>query len=137
MIRSLAGLAAVAAAFALAATASAAPTVQIMIRHQVHGCHAWAVANGPYKAAQTIHVKAGTTLVFTDDDVMPHQLVELSGRKLALHRADMAHMGATTQVALTKPGTYRFGTKPGEDYKGVNAPTTGEDNVLSLVVVVS
>ena len=44
-------------------------------------------------------------------------------------------MGAHTRVVLSKPGTYVFGTKAGEDYtKGV--VTKGEDNVLRLVVSV-
>jgi hypothetical protein len=44
-------------------------------------------------------------------------------------------MGATTTVKFLHPGTYVFTTKPGEDYmKGVK--TTGEDNVLTLKVVV-
>jgi hypothetical protein len=37
---------------------------------------------------------------------------------------------------FSKPGTYVFGTKPGEDYmKGV--VTTGNDNVLRMKVQVS
>ena len=47
----------------------------------------------------------------------------------------MSHMGATTTVKFPHAGTYVFTTKPGEDYmKGVM--TTGEDNVLTLKVVV-
>jgi hypothetical protein len=47
-------------------------------------------------------------------------------------------MGASLKVALTKPGTYHFTTKPGEDYPGMSGmKTTGEDNVLKLTVVVS
>jgi len=64
---------------------------------------------------RALTVTAGTSLEFVDDEVMPHQIVELSGRRLA--------------------GTYVFGTKAGEDYtKGIE--TTGPDNVLRLVVTV-
>lgn len=136
MIRSLAILASGAAALVLAASAAAAPAVHVNIRHQVRGCHAWAVGNGPYKAAQTLTVKAGTTLTVSNFDVMPHRLVELSGRKLTLHGAEMAKMGAQTSFTLTKPGTYKFTTKAGEDYTS-GVKTIGEDNVLTLTVVVS
>ena len=47
----------------------------------------------------------------------------------------MSHFGATSKVTFLRAGTYVFTTKAGEDYmKGVK--TTGEDNVLTLKVVV-
>jgi hypothetical protein len=43
--------------------------------------------------------------------------------------------GAQAKIVLSKPGTYVFGTKEGNDYyKGV--VTTGPDNILRLVVTV-
>ena len=84
----------------------------------------------------------------TNDDVMPHKLVETSGPSIrmlnlktpmgtGLHGTFgpgmMAHMGAMTKVLFARPGVYRFTTKPGEDYmKGIE--TIGEDNVLRLTV---
>jgi len=120
----------------LAASAGAAPpSVQVVIRHQVRGCHSWSVDNNAYTATQRLTVATGTRFAFIDNDVMPHQLVQLSGPKLALHNANMHTMGAHTSLQLLAKGHYVFGTKAGEDYmKGMK--TTGEDNVLKLIVTV-
>ena len=123
----------VAAAFA--APASASSGVNLTIRHQKVGCHSWAIGNGAYKPVQSLTVKAGTALTFTDNDVMPHTLIQLSGSKVAMRGAFMHKMGATAKLVLAKRGTYVFGTKADEDYmKGVT--TVGEDNVLRLIVTV-
>lgn len=133
----LALLAVAAAAIAVAAPAGANAPVQIRIQHQIHGCHAWSVANGAYYPAQTVRVHAGTSFVITDNDVMSHTLVQLAGPRVVLHAPRMGHMGAKTELTLLKPGTYRFTTKPGEDYPGMaGMKTIGEDNVLRLMVVV-
>ena len=48
----------------------------------------------------------------------------------------MKHMRATAYVGFPTRGTYVFNTRAGEDYmKGIK--TTGEDNVLKLVVTVT
>lgn len=127
-----------AAALVVAGSASAhhPGSVSIVIRHQLHGCHAWAAEGGSYAASLRLHVARGTVLVVTDDDVMPHRLYQLAGPHAAITGAHMHHMDATARVALAEPGTYVFGTKAGEDYtKGVS--TVGADNVLRLRVVVS
>src|SRR5437764_708554 len=80
------------AAAALAAPAFAAGNVQITIRHQMRGCHAWAVGNGAYKASQTVTVARGTTLNFTDNDVMPHTLIQVAGPRVTLHAPRMARI---------------------------------------------
>jgi len=127
-------------ALALAATASAASPAgnsSIMIRHQVRGCHSWSVNNGPYKAAQTLTLKRGSVVTFTNDDVMPHTLVLTKGPALVFAAAKMGHMGAVLKVKFTHAGVYRFTTKAGEDYRGMGEmETIGEDNVLKLVVTV-
>ena len=124
-----------AATAAFAGQAVGASNIGITIRHDKVGCHSWAIGNGAYKPTQSLTVKAGTSLKFTDNDVMPHTLVLLSGPRVAIHGARLAKMGAHTSIILTKRGTYVFGTKAGEDYtKGI--VTIGEDNVLRLVVKV-
>jgi plastocyanin len=116
-----------------AAGASTATHATLMIRHQVHGCHAWSVDGSAYKPLQVLALRHGGTLVVTDDDVMSHTLVETNGPSVRIAHPDMARMGATVRITFTHPGTYRFTTKPGEDYmKGVE--TIGADNVLRLTV---
>lgn len=134
----LLALAMLVAALATTAVASAAtPGASVLIRHQVRGCHAWAVNGGAFAARHSLTLRAGASVTFTDNDVMPHQLIELSGPRVAMHKTAgmMGHMGATTAVTLSKPGIYRFGTKPGEDYMS-GYKTTGPDNVLRLTITV-
>jgi len=120
---------------ALAATASASNTANILIRHQKVGCHAWSANGAPFSATQKLVVKPTTTLTFTNNDVMPHQLIQLSGPKVKLLAPGMNKPSAHAFVQLIKKGTYVFGTKAGEDWiKGV--VTKGADNVLRLTVIV-
>jgi hypothetical protein len=49
----------------------------------------------------------------------------------------MNHMSATAWASFKHRGTYRLGTKPGEDYPGMAMKTIGEDNVLRLTVRVT
>jgi plastocyanin len=121
----------------LAAPVGAKSSAQIVIRHQMKGCHAWSVGTRAYSASQHVRVSHGTTFTLVNNDVMPHTLVQLAGPKVSLGHALLDHMGASTKFTLLKPGTYRFGTKAGEDYKGMNMKTIGEDNVLRMIVVVS
>jgi plastocyanin len=131
------------AALALAALAalvvtSAAPAggaATITIRHQMRGCHSWSFNSGPFMATQSITVKAGTVLRFTNNDVMSHRLVQVVGPKMRLVHPSMTKMASSATVKLTQKGLYRFTTKPGEDYAWAGTmKTVGEDNVLHLTV---
>jgi hypothetical protein len=130
---------------------AASRTASVTIRHQVRGCHAWSVNGGPFAASHTMTLARGGSIRFTNNDVMPHQLVKLSGPNVRMHNGStmpmgmgmhgpaapgmMNHMGATTTVYFSHAGTYVFKTKPGGDYMtGFN--TTGPDNVLRLTVKV-
>jgi hypothetical protein len=129
-------------------TSSAPTSATLLIQHVVQGCHSWALDGGPLKVNQDATLAAGGTLSITDDDVMPHQLIELSGPAVVVSGTPMNHMGGTAApgtrmnhmgaaatVTFAKPGHYTFTTKPGEDYmKGVQ--TVGADHVLKLSVTV-
>jgi hypothetical protein len=135
--------------FALGSSASATPGPTLVIRHQLHGCHAWSLNGGAYKPSQRLAIHRGGSLVVTNNDVMPHQLVKLAGPALTMNLIKaggvgikahglgmMSHMGATVKVTFLAKGVYRLTTKAGEDYMKM-PPTIGEDNVLRLVVTVS
>jgi plastocyanin len=129
--------AAVAAMLAIPALA-ASPQATLTIRHQMHGCHAWSLNGGAYKASQSVALARGGTLKVIDNDVMAHRLVQLSGTKVTIRSAAMKKMSASATVNFAKAGVYKFTTKPGEDYKwAAKMKTMGEDNVLRLVVRVS
>ena len=116
--------------------ASAPKAAAIMIRHQTRGCHAWSLNGGPFGVALEVRLARGGAITIVDNDVMPHKLIQLAGPKAKLITPAMKHMSAQAKVVFAKKGTYRFTTKPGEDYmKGMK--TTGPDNVLRLTVTVS
>jgi plastocyanin len=132
-------LLALAVALGLAGAASAASSAghaSLLIRHQTHGCHAWSLNGGAFKASQSITLRRGGWLTVTDNDVMSHRLIETSGPALRIANATLSHTGATLKVTFTKAGIYHFTTKAGEDYMS-GIKTIGEDNVLRLTVVVS
>jgi plastocyanin len=115
------------------APASGAGTVTI--RHQMRGCHSWAFNSGPFKPSLSVNVEAGTVLRFTNNDVMPHKLIQAAGPKMRLTHSNMLKMGSSATVRLTQKGVYRFTTKAGEDYSWARSmKTSGEDHVLLLTV---
>ena len=127
----------VAFAFVVAGSALAAPrSATLTIRHQTHGCHSWSLDGKSWSPSQKLNLATGGQLTVVDNDVMPHSLVQLSGPKASVTGAAMKHMGASARLTFSAKGKYVFTTRVGEDYmKGVK--TTGEDNVLRLVVTVS
>jgi hypothetical protein len=143
-------LAGATAAFGLAAHGKPPRSARMLIRHQLRGCHAWSVDGGPFRAAQRVTIRRGGALAITNDDVMPHRLVQLGGPRVRMHNGDsmpmhmgrgddgpgrMDHMGATTKITFSKAGTYRFKTVAGEDYMS-GFRTIGPDNLLRLTVTV-
>jgi hypothetical protein len=121
-----------------ASTASAHMPKTITIRHQMHGCHAWSFANGPYKATLKIRVDRDAGLVIVNNDVMPHKLVQTAGPKVRVVHPNMSKMASSSSVKFTQKGVYRFTTKAGEDYPWAGSmKTVGEDNVLRLTVRVT
>ncbi len=136
MRRTLSLLAVAAVAAAGASSAAGGSSVGVTIRHALHGCHAWAVAGHAFAPSQSVKVAPGTSLVFTNTDVMPHTLVQLAGPRVTLTAPKMGHMNARTSIVFKTPGVYRFKTIAGEDYPGMELKTIGEDNVLRLTVVV-
>jgi plastocyanin len=143
---------AVVSAAAMGATASAAGNPStLVIRHQLKGCHSWSANGDAYKPSQAITLHRGASLSVTNNDVMSHKLVETSGPAVAITRlkvgmgmgmkgtfppAMLARMGSSSKLTFTKPGVYKFTTKPGEDFMS-GVKTIGEDNVLRLTVTVS
>jgi plastocyanin len=151
-ILSFAAVLALAGGLVAAGLAAAPNSASVLIRHQVRGCHSWSVNGGAFKASQSLTIRRGGSIVFTNNDVMPHQLIKTSGPAvkmvnlktnmmgMGMHGPTspgvMAHMGASTKVTFAKAGVYKLVTKAGEDY-APGMKTIGEDNVLRLTVTVS
>jgi plastocyanin len=135
MKRTLALATAIAAVVAVPAAAGP-PQSTVTIRHQMRGCHAWSASGGAYRAHLTMGVSRGALVTFTNNDVMPQTLIQRSGPKVTIGSARMARIGAHAYVTFTRPGAYKFVTKFGEDYPGMDMHTIGEDNVLTLTVIV-
>ncbi|HSC73109.1 MAG TPA: hypothetical protein VLB89_03005 [Gaiellaceae bacterium] len=127
----------VAAAAAIAVPAAPAGGARtITITHETKGCHLWQLNDGNPKVNLTVALRAGATLRFVNNDIMPHRLIQQAGPKLTLRHAGMNRMSASRAVKFGHAGTYRFVTRAGEDYPWMKsmAKTIGKDNVLHLTV---
>jgi len=147
----LLALLALACALPSGAPAASLGHASLVIRHQLRGCHAWSLNGGTYRPSQTAEIRAGGWISVTNNDVMAHKLVKVAGPAVSYTRlsagmagramgmsgrfppAMLARMGASVRVTFTKPGVYRFTTKPGEDFMP-GMQTAGADNVLRLTV---
>ena len=147
-------LAVVLTGLAVALAAAAAPmSSTLVIRHQVRGCHSWSLNGGAWRVSQAVHLARGGSLLVTNNDVMYHRLIKVSGPavayklvrtgapmkgtvKLPWAPGMMGRPGATVRVKFPSPGVYRLVTRFGEDYMPMGE-TIGEDNSLELVVTVS
>jgi hypothetical protein len=150
--RSIPVLVLLALAGALAAVAPAAPPSQasLTIRHETRGCHSWSLNGNPSAVSQMVTIRLGGSITVTNDDVMPHKLIETRGvsviytrivgggfsRLKAYPPAMLVRMGAASKITFAKVGVYRFTTKPGNSLMS-NIQTIGSDNVLLLTVQVS
>jgi len=123
----------------MAAAAATGPpsTASIAIDHVTRGCHTL-IVNGamPGAPSATIRLAAGGTLHVQNNDVMPHQLVQVGGPRAPVVTAAMNHMGARSTVTFPAAGTYSLTTKAGEDYSA-GITTIGPDNTLRIKVVVA
>jgi plastocyanin len=133
---------------ALAPAASSSTQASLVIRHETRGCHSWSLNGGAYGTNQTVAIRRGGSVSVTNNDVMPHKLVQTSGPAVVYTRlasgnmmglkgtfppATLARMGASSRITFAKAGVYRFTTKPGADYMA-GIKTVGADNVLQLTV---
>ena len=120
-----------------AMTASTAlATQKLTIQHVQRGCHVW--SNGKTTGAMMrLHLRPGQKLSIMDNDVDPHQMMELAG-PMRLHMGGPMMMNDGETIAFTKKGVYRLGTKTVEmPGGGMEVKTTGPDNHLRLVVTVA
>src|SRR5712692_10339246 len=77
-----------------AASAASTPGhASLLIRHQMRGCHTWSVNGGSFKASQAITLRRDGRLAVTNNDVMPHKLVQTSGPTIQFAHANLAHIG--------------------------------------------
>lgn len=128
----------IAGALAAGAIGHGPSTKTLTISHQMRGCHTWAIAGGRSAATQRLTLEEGSTLRVIDNDVMPHRLVQTSGRHVSIVRAQMGRIGARAIVRFNDSGVYKFTTKAGEDYpRFQHMKTVGEDYTLRLTVTVS
>jgi hypothetical protein len=111
-------------------------TQKLTIQHVQRGCHVW--SNGRTMGAMMrLHLKPGQKLSILDNDVDPHQMIELGG---PMHMRMGGPMMTSHGMTLTfmKKGVYRFATKTVEmPGGGMDVKTIGPDNHLRLVVTVA
>ena len=115
-----------------------AKAASLVVQHSTVGCHDWSLNGSPLAAHQVAHLQHGNGITVTNNDVMPHQLVQTAGPAARMAGTQMNRMGAQSTMVFPTPGVYKFTTKAGEDYpSAAGIVTTGEDNVLTLTVYVS
>ena len=107
----------------------------LVISHATVGCHNWSLNGGATKVSQTVSLTPGSTLTVTDQDVMAHTVVQTAGPHAQIQNPQ-TNQTETATLTFTQPGTYKFGTKAGEDYTP-GIITTGADHVLQLTVTVT
>ena len=116
-------------------TTATADAMQLRIVHVQRGCHIWRSDTGK-GAMMRITLSRGARLSILDQDVDPHQLVQLGGPRLRM--PGPMGMNSRGQLRFTQAGTYRLATKvvelPGQSMPAVK--TIGPDNRLSLTVTV-
>jgi hypothetical protein len=113
-----------------------AKAASLVIEHATAGCHNWSLNGAPMAPHQVARLQHGNGITITDNDVMPHTLVQLAGPTATMASVDMASAGAQSTVTFPTAGVYKFSTKAGEDYTS-GVVTTGDDHVLTLTVYVS
>lgn len=127
----------IAGALAVSAIARGPSSKTLTIRHQMRGCHTWAIAGGRSAATQRLTLEEGSTLRVINNDVMPHRFVQTSGRHVRIVRAQLGRIGASAIVRFNERGVYKFTTKPGEDYPRFQyMKTVGEDYTLRLTITI-
>ena len=111
-------------------------TRKLTIQHVQRGCHVW--SNGKTTGPMMrLHMKPGQKLAIMDNDVDPHQMMELGG-PMHLQMGGPMMMGHGMTLSFMKKGVYRFGTKTVEmPGGGMDVKTIGPDNHLRLVVTVA
>lgn len=149
------GAALATSALASASTSKQPKKAELVIHHQVRGCHAWSLNGGPFIAKQKLHLARGGFLTLTNNDLMSQELVQISGPKVRekliapfgksmvmMKMGEKAgpyalnHTGARVKVTFTRAGIYHFKLVDRGDYFK-NIKTTGPDNKPKLTVVVS
>ncbi len=115
-----------------------AKAATLVIQHSTVGCHDWSLNGSPLATHQVAHLQHGNGITVTDNDVMPHELVQTAGPAAEMAGMQMGKLGAQSTMVFPTPGVYKFTTKAGEDYpSAAGIVTTGEDHVLTLTVYVS
>lgn len=144
-----------AAASALQATPSAAPTAgvtppaDVVIKHASFGCHILSVSGERGAATQEVTLRQGSLLTVANIDSCRHTLTQASGPEPAW-MGDPATgktsdgslpYGTTVALRFTTPGTYEFGTIEGphgytiQEKAGDAASAPDNDLLLTVTVI--
>ena len=115
---------------------SSLATQKLTIQHVQRGCHVW--SNGKTMGpSMRLHMRPGQKLSIMDNDVDPHQMMELAG-PMHMRMGGPMMMSHGMMLSFMKKGVYRFGTKTVEmPGGGMDVKTIGPDNHLRLVVTVA
>jgi RND superfamily putative drug exporter len=129
----LAGM--VALGLAAPASASAAPTIRLVIAHVVSHCHVWRTQSKSLGASARVFVKPGARLVIRADCPMDFDYVQRSGPRLPLGNPRTL-AGTARVITFRRVGIYRLQVTNVQTPEERGLLTLGETNTLLLTVVV-
>ena len=111
-------------------------TQKLTIQHVQRGCHVWSTGKTT-GAMMRLHLRPGQKLSIMDNDVDPHQMMELAG-PMRLHMGGPMMMNRGMTLSFMRKGVYRLGTRTVEmPGGGMDVKTIGPDNHLRLLVTVA
>ena len=109
-------------------------SARVSIVHLQKGCHSWSTGTPAAATGVKAVLKPGQRLTVVNQDLDTHQLVRLSGPKIALGRP----LAMNDRVTLTfrTPGVYRIHLHQIEMKGMPEVETIGPDHFLGMVVLV-
>jgi hypothetical protein len=75
-----------------------AKAASLVIQHTSAGCHNWSLNGSALATHQIARLQHGNGITVTDDDVMPHELIQTAGPAAQMAGMEMGTMGAQSTV---------------------------------------
>jgi hypothetical protein len=75
-----------------------AKAATLVIQHTSAGCHNWSLNGSALATHQIARLQHGNGITVTDDDVMPHELIQTAGPAAQMAGMEMGTMGAQSTV---------------------------------------
>ena len=112
----------------------AAARIALEITHAVRGCHQWGRGQEKFGAAYKATIRTGGRVDVRESEQMIFDIAQTAGPAMSF--GDQIVPGQTRSWVFRRAGTYRVKLVNVEKSTDVGLQSLGEDNVLTLTVVV-